>query len=87
MLKALIAGRRPRCEPTGATSYGRTVAVCYVGDLDLGAALVLMGWAFVNRDWSYTTRYLPLQKHAQAMRDGAWAGEPIMPWVWRQARH
>jgi micrococcal nuclease len=85
-LVELIGPERPRCRGTGARSYERRVAVCYVRGIDLGAAMVVSGWAFVDPDWRYTKRYLALQSDARGRGVGAWAGKPVMPWVWRRSR-
>jgi hypothetical protein len=45
-LGALIAGRPVECQPIGRDRYGRTVARCYAGGQDLGAAMVAAGWAW-----------------------------------------
>jgi len=48
-LAGLIGGRSVRCIDEGERSYERVVAVCYLDDQDLGAAMVRDGWA---RDWA-----------------------------------
>lgn len=83
-LEGLIGDERPRCAPTGAVSYGRRVAICYVSGFDLAAAMVFSGWAFVDPDWGYTTRYLALQADARRRGVGAWARGAVMPWDWRR---
>lgn len=40
-LGALIAGGRLECVPKDRDRYGRTVAVCTAGDVDVGAEMVL----------------------------------------------
>lgn len=44
-LKALVEGRQPAVDRTGADRYGRTVAIVRVGGKDVGAILVAEGHA------------------------------------------
>src|SRR4249919_1713564 len=44
-LRALVAGADVACEPRVKDRYGRSVAVCRVGLVDVGAAMVRDGWA------------------------------------------
>jgi micrococcal nuclease len=41
----LVDGKRVRCELTGAKTYDRLVGVCYLGDQDIGAAVIEAGLA------------------------------------------
>ena len=45
-------GVTARCEPLDTDRYGRTVARCFVGDTDMGKALVQDGLAFAYRKYS-----------------------------------
>jgi endonuclease YncB( thermonuclease family) len=44
-LRRLVKARAVRCEPVGHDKYRRTVARCFVGDVDLGAAMIQAGKA------------------------------------------
>lgn len=44
-LRRLVAGQAVRCEARGRDKYRRTVARCFVEDVDLGAALIRAGKA------------------------------------------
>jgi endonuclease YncB( thermonuclease family) len=44
-MRRLVDGRPVRCEPVGRDRYGRTVARCFAGDVDLGAAMIRAGKA------------------------------------------
>src|SRR2546430_10326063 len=44
-MKAMVAGRSVRCRPRTKDRYRRTVAVCFAGGVDLGAAMVKAGHA------------------------------------------
>src|SRR5690606_25158248 len=82
VLDDLIARRPVGCDPVDTDRYGRTVAVCYVGDVDVGAALVRAGWAFAYRD--YATAYVPDEEAASRARAGMWSGTFQYPWDFRR---
>src|SRR5215470_17045943 len=81
-LSELIGGRNVACEPRTTDRYRRTVAVCRVGGVDLGAAMVRDGWAmaFVR----YSSDYVPQEQEARAARRGLWSGTFEFPWDWRR---
>lgn len=81
-LASLVRSRRVRCEVTGTDRYGRTLARCYVGDIDIGRRMVQGGhaWAFMSN------RYRSEQMAAEAAGRGLWGRwrHPVEPWVWRK---
>ena len=81
-LVALVGGREVHCIARKTDRYGRTVALCRVETLDLGAAMVRDGWAlaFVR----YAADYLGLEGEARAARRGLWQGTFVPPWEWRR---
>lgn len=81
-LDLLARGRTVTCETRDTDRYGRTVAVCKVGGLDLGSALVAGGHAVAFR--SYSKIYVPAEEAAKAAHRGLWAGEFQMPSDWRK---
>jgi len=44
-MKQMISGKTVRCSLTGKKTYKREVGTCWVGTLDLGAALIASGKA------------------------------------------
>lgn len=50
-------------------SHGRYVATCYVGGLNIGAALVNAGWAVAH--YRYGSTYKPLERKAKSTKAGA----------------
>ena len=84
-LENLIAGRPVACRAHDRDRYGRTVAVCTVGDDELNAALVRAGWAVAYRQ--YSTAYVPLEEDAKRRRAGIWAGHFEPPSAWRREQH
>ena len=62
--------------------YGRTVAICTVGDTDLGEWLVGHGLAL---DWPHYShgRYGAAQAGAEHAGRGIWAGNYVASWLYR----
>lgn len=83
-LRALVAGAAVACEPRVKDRYGRTVAICRVGLVDVGAAMVRDGWAlaFVR----YSVDYVAQEQEARLAGRGMWAGIFTFPWQWRATR-
>jgi endonuclease YncB( thermonuclease family) len=80
-MNELVQGRRVSCQPTGARTYDRLVAVCYADGADLGQQLVTEGWALAYR--TYSTAYVPHEDAARAARAGLWSGTFVPPWEHR----
>lgn len=81
-LTALVRGGTIECTQRDIDSYGRTVAVCLNGAMDLGAALVSEGLALAYRQ--YGRDYVALEDEARVARRGLWEGEFTPPWEWRR---
>jgi endonuclease YncB( thermonuclease family) len=81
-LDAYIGGRPVACMPIGLDRYGRTVATCRVGDVDLGEWLVRNGLAL---DWPKYSKgkYEQPQHEAEQAERGIWAGSYVAPWKYR----
>ncbi len=80
-LRTLVAGREVRCVPRARDRWGRVVAVCRVGGLDLGAAMVRDGWALAYV--RYSRDYVGEEQEALLRRLGLWSGSFTPPWEWR----
>jgi len=82
-LQQLIGAAEVRCEGVDRDRYGRRVASCVAGGVDLSAAMVRAGWA-----WNYTRyagdRYADEEREARENRRGVWAMACEAPWVWRR---
>lgn len=81
-LRALIGDSAVDCRGSERDRYGRTVAVCYVGGIDLGAAMVAGGWALAYR--SFTTMYVAAEDAARYAGAGIWRGGFVTPEQWRR---
>jgi endonuclease YncB( thermonuclease family) len=79
-LRTMIAGREIVCRPRDRDRYGRTVAVCLAGGLDLGAAMVKSGLAIAYG------AYAADEREARDARRGIWSSTFERPAAWR-ARH
>lgn len=71
-----------RCVGIEQDRYGRTVAKCFAGALDVGRELVRRGLALAYR--RYSLDYVEDEDHARLNRLGMWAGEFEAPWDWRR---
>jgi len=81
-LDAFIARRPVGCIPISLDRYGRMVASCSVGGVDLGGWLVSNGLAL---DWPQYSRgsYGNVQSNAEQAGRGLWAGSYVEPWLYR----
>ena len=69
------------CTSTGTDRYGRALAYCKLGDVDLNAWMVREGLALAFTRYSH--RYDGDEAGARESRRGLWAGAFIAPWNWR----
>lgn len=65
--------------------YGRYIAKCYVGELDIGSALVSQGLAYA--DPIYGDEYLTLQAAAIKAKIGMHSTEHKSPKAWRKEKN
>jgi endonuclease YncB( thermonuclease family) len=81
-LRALIDGQNVSCRQTDTDKYGRIVAVCRRGEVDLNAAMVREGWAVAYVE--YATDYVAEEAQAKSARRGIWGGKFIVPAAYRR---
>jgi len=81
-LDAFVARRPVSCIPMSLDRYGRTLATCSVGGVDLGEWLVRNGLAL---DWPQYSKgkFDPIQRKAEHAGRGMWAGSYVAPWLYR----
>jgi endonuclease YncB( thermonuclease family) len=81
-LDTFISKRPVSCIPISLDQYGRTVATCSVGGVDLGEWLVRNGLAL---DWPQYSRgrYDEVQREAEHAGRGLWEGSYVEPWLFR----
>lgn len=82
-LVAAIESQPVRCIGNKRDRYGRLLAVCHAGPVDLNGAMVRAGWALAYR--RYAKDYVPQEIEARAESRGMWRGSFEAPWNWRKA--
>ncbi len=82
-LAALVAGQAVACEQRDTDVYGRVVAVCRAGRVDLSAAMARAGYAVALR--AFSEDYLAAADGAKAQRAGIWGSQFAEPGAWRAA--
>ncbi|MES5482652.1 thermonuclease family protein [Bradyrhizobium sp. INPA03-11B] len=82
-LAAFIGRQTVACVEVDRDQYGRTVAVCSAGKVDLADWLVRGGLAI---DWPRYSKgdYAAAEAEARAKQTGMWSGRFVEPWRYRQ---
>lgn len=80
-LEDLLSTGSVRCEGKETDGYGRTIATCFLGGVDVGQDLVAVGlaWAFVR----YDDVYAEDEAQARAKKLGVWSAPNQPPWDYR----
>lgn len=73
----LVAGGAVSCEGWETDRFGRLLAVCKAGSVDLNKRQVELGWAVAYGD------YFDAERQARDAKRGLWAGEFDRPRDWR----
>jgi endonuclease YncB( thermonuclease family) len=83
---AEIVGRNGRvsCTETDRDRYGRIVAVCFVGTVDINREMVRRGWAVEYKKYS-DGRYAQDEAEAKAAKRGLWVRRFDEPATWRHS--
>ena len=81
LLTSLVDNKLVRCERRDVDQYGRLVAVCFDGQLDLNGSMVSNGLAVAYRD--YSSDYIDEESSAKNASTGMWVGKFEYPWDWR----
>lgn len=82
-LKQLLSGKPVQCEGRNRDAYGRLVAVCFVGEIDIGYAMVNGGLAVALPDADGA--YHEIQERVRQAKFGLWGATFDMPADWRAA--
>lgn len=80
-LSSLVAGAEVRCRETDRDRYGRVVASCEAGGVDVGGVLVTEGLAWAYR--RYSSDYISAEIRARQSRVGVWSAANQPPWEFR----
>ena len=81
-LADFLGQRTVHCTPKEVDRYGRPVAVCTVGGVEVNRWLVAEGWALAYVAYGGGV-YLDAQAQAKAQRKGIWQGTFQPPWEYR----
>ena len=76
-LAKLITGRDVKCVSQGTDTFGRVLAKCTAGGIDVNRAMVAAGYAVAFR--RYSTDYVSAEDTARNNRRGIWSGTFEMP--------
>jgi endonuclease YncB( thermonuclease family) len=71
-LETLIGGREIGCQTVDTDKYGREVARCQVGSLQINREMVRKGWAVAYDRQSF--EYMIAEAEARRARSGVWQG-------------
>ena len=72
------------CRVMQQDQRGNMAGVCFLGEYDLGAAIVTAGWALAAT--KYTDIYAPYEQEARRNKNGLWSGSFYRPEDWRVLR-
>lgn len=80
----LIEGKEVNCEVLTRDKYGRSIATCRAGGVDVGAELVRSGnaWAYVR----YSHAYIGEEAEARKRRIGIWQDKSVPAWDFRRQK-
>ena len=71
-----------KCKFLGEDIYGRIIADCFLGEIEINSWLVRNGLALAYR--KYSRRYVSDERFAERNSLGIWNGHHIKPWNWRR---
>ena len=81
-LKSLINKNQIKCTIKDKDRYGRLIAVCFSGKININATMVREGWAIAYR--YYSKDYVNEEEIAKAKKKGIWQGSFVEPYIWRK---
>lgn len=81
VLQGLIKGQEIGCISEGKDKYNRTLSTCYLGDKNINAEMVRLGWALAYSH--YSEAYVSEENIARTAKVGLWEGTFQTPWDYR----
>ncbi len=81
-LREIIGGRPVRCDVRGTDDFGRMLAVCQAGGIELNRTMVQLGWATAFE--RYSNLYSTDEQVAKASRRGIWDSSFVSPEEFRR---
>ncbi len=82
-MKDILSGKDIICRSKGVDRYGRTIARCIAGGVDVSQEMVRRGWALPYRGYA-SEELFALHMEAMIEKRGMLAGEYLEPWKWRR---
>lgn len=79
----LTAGTTVHCEPINSNEISPILAVCKAAGYDLSEGMVYTGWALADPQTGED--FSQFQQQAEDNKNGLWAGQFELPWVWRKS--
>jgi len=87
VLSDLIYKKIVRLVGSKKDRYGRTLSRLYVGEIDVSAAMVEQGAAWVYRRYTSDPVLYKAEELAKETKRGLWAlPDPMPPWKWRKKK-
>lgn len=80
----MVGSSVPECESRGNDDYGRVIAICWAGGLDLNAEMVSSGYAWAFR--RYSDDYANLEDRIRGSGVGIWRAPTQTAWAFRDER-
>ena len=77
-------GKKVHCAGDVWDAYGRLVAVCSIGDIEINKEMVRLGLAW-NYD-KYSMDYKPLESRVRKAKIGVFRADTMTPWKYRAKR-
>jgi endonuclease YncB( thermonuclease family) len=81
-LQNLVQGGDMKCRSMTKDRYGRSVATCTAGTLEINREMVARGWAVAFTQFG--PDYILVEKQARQAKRGLWAGQFEQPSIYRQ---
>lgn len=83
-LNELVLRGNLACQGTELDDYGRMIAICTAGDIELNRTMVAEGlaWAFVQ----FSEDYAAIETQSRALGLGIWQAPTQTPWDYRAQR-
>ncbi len=88
-LSDLVYAKRVTCERSGFDRYGRSLATCSDGAVNVNLEMVRRGMAWVFRRYAKNKvpAYFVAENDARQSKRGLWSDpNPVEPWKWREKR-
>lgn len=83
-LARIIGNEIVTCKPVDRDRYARFVAMCFVGEIDVGQVMVSNGYAIAYA--KYGRNYEADELGARVGKRGIWTSEFVQPEIWRMQK-